>query len=126
MTTKIRPQLNEIEIAWGDLKARHLAHRTFTDLNSLNTAVHHAACACLRPSSPRFANPPNPPRGAPLRPSTGELGGGLGDQLALMPRSIQLDLGRLALALRSSDSGRALRRAADDLVQRHLAGVAIG
>ena len=27
---------------WGDLKARHLAHRTFADLNNLENAVHHA------------------------------------------------------------------------------------
>src|ERR1700728_449779 len=28
---KYAPELNDIEIVWGDLKARHLAHRTFTD-----------------------------------------------------------------------------------------------
>jgi hypothetical protein len=42
MVAQIRPELNEIEIVWGDLKARHLAHRTFTDLDSLETAVHPA------------------------------------------------------------------------------------
>jgi transposase len=39
---KYAPELNDIEIVWGDLKARHLAHRTFTDLDSLETAVRHA------------------------------------------------------------------------------------
>jgi transposase len=39
---KYAPELNDIEIVWGDLKARHLAHQTFTDLDSLETAVHHA------------------------------------------------------------------------------------
>jgi len=34
--------LNDIEIVWGDLKARQLAHRTFTDFDSLETAVHDA------------------------------------------------------------------------------------
>jgi hypothetical protein len=34
--------LNDIEIVWGDLKSRHLAHRTFTDLDSLDSAIHHA------------------------------------------------------------------------------------
>jgi transposase len=39
---KYAPELNDIEIVWGDLKARHLAHRTFTDLDSLDAAIHHA------------------------------------------------------------------------------------
>jgi len=39
---KYAPELNDIEIVWADLKARHLAHRTFTDLDSLDTAIHHA------------------------------------------------------------------------------------
>jgi transposase len=39
---KYAPESNDIEIVWGDLKARHLAHRAFTDLDSLETAVHHA------------------------------------------------------------------------------------
>jgi hypothetical protein len=34
--------LNDIEIVWGDLKARHLAHRTFIDLDSLDSTIHHA------------------------------------------------------------------------------------
>jgi transposase len=39
---KYAPELNDIEIIWGDLKARHLAHQTFTDLDSLDSAIHHA------------------------------------------------------------------------------------
>ena len=39
---KYAPELTDIEIVWADLKARHLAHRTFTDLDSLDTAIHHA------------------------------------------------------------------------------------
>ena len=39
---KYAPELNDIEIVWGDLKARHLAHRTFTDVDSLDGAIHHA------------------------------------------------------------------------------------
>ena len=39
---KYAPELNDIEIVWGDLKARHLAHRTFADLDNLENAVHHA------------------------------------------------------------------------------------
>src|ERR1700722_16386940 len=55
-----------------------------------------------------------------------ELGGGLGDQLALVPRAVEFDLGRLALALPARDCGCAIRRTADDLVKRALPRVAIG
>jgi transposase len=34
---KYAPELNDIEIVWGDLKSRHLAHRTFIDLDSLDS-----------------------------------------------------------------------------------------
>jgi hypothetical protein len=34
--------LNDIEIVWGDLKSRYLAHRTFSDLDSLDDAIHNA------------------------------------------------------------------------------------
>src|ERR1700733_1233690 len=61
-----------------------------------------------------------------LTPSTGKLGGGLGDQLALMPGAVEFDLGRLALALPAGDCGCAIRRAADDLVERALPRVAVG
>ena len=39
---KYAPELNDIEIVWGDLKARHLAHRTFTDQDNLDRVIHHA------------------------------------------------------------------------------------
>jgi transposase len=39
---KYAPELNDIEIVWGDLKARHLAHQTFTHLNGLDSAAHNA------------------------------------------------------------------------------------
>jgi transposase len=39
---KYAPELNDIEIVWGDLKSRHLAHRSFSDLDSLNDAIHNA------------------------------------------------------------------------------------
>ena len=39
---KYAPELNDIEIVWGDLKSRHLAHQTFTDLDRLDAAIHHA------------------------------------------------------------------------------------
>jgi len=42
---KYAPELNDIEIVWGDLKARHLAHQTFTDLDSLDGAIHNAVAA---------------------------------------------------------------------------------
>lgn len=39
---KYAPELNDIEGAWRDLKAHHLAHRTFTDLDDLDAAIHRA------------------------------------------------------------------------------------
>ena len=39
---KYAPELNDVEIVWGDLKSRYLAHRTFTDLDSLDHAIHNA------------------------------------------------------------------------------------
>jgi transposase len=39
---KYAPELNDIEIVWGDLKARHLAHRTFTSAETLDAAIHDA------------------------------------------------------------------------------------
>jgi hypothetical protein len=37
---KYAPELNDIEPVWGDLKARHLAHQTFADLDGLDHAIH--------------------------------------------------------------------------------------
>src|SRR5712671_5352368 len=31
---KYAPELNDIEVVWGDLKARHLAHQTFIRIRS--------------------------------------------------------------------------------------------
>ena len=39
---KYAPELNDIEIVWGDLKARHLAHQTFTDVDGLDSTIHQA------------------------------------------------------------------------------------
>lgn len=39
---KYAPELNDIEIVWGDLKAHHLAHRTFKDVAALEQAIHAA------------------------------------------------------------------------------------
>ena len=39
---KYAPELNEIEPVWRDLKAHHLAHQTFTDVNALDKAIHDA------------------------------------------------------------------------------------
>lgn len=42
---KYAPELNDIEIVWGDLKARYLAHQTFTDVDALDHAIHAAVTA---------------------------------------------------------------------------------
>ena len=42
---KYTPELNDIEVVWGDLKARHLAHQTFTDPDVLDAAIHRAVAA---------------------------------------------------------------------------------
>jgi transposase len=39
---KYAPELNDIETVWRDLKAHHLAHQTFADLNALDQAIHRA------------------------------------------------------------------------------------
>ena len=39
---KYAPELNDIEVVWHDLKAHHLAHQTFTDINALDQAIHTA------------------------------------------------------------------------------------
>jgi len=56
---KYAPELNDIEIVWGDLKARHLAHRTFTDVDSLDTAILDAVAAL---NSDRNRDPLEPQR----------------------------------------------------------------
>ena len=39
---KYAPELNDIEAVWRDLKAPHLAHQTFTDVETLNNEIHAA------------------------------------------------------------------------------------
>jgi transposase len=39
---KYAPELNDIETVWRDLKAHHLAHRTFRDADDLDRAIHEA------------------------------------------------------------------------------------
>ena len=42
---KYAPELNDIETVWRDLKAHHLAHQTFDDIDALNDAIHQAVDA---------------------------------------------------------------------------------
>jgi hypothetical protein len=42
---KYAPELNDIEVVWHDLKAHHLAHQTFTDVDALDRAIHVAVTA---------------------------------------------------------------------------------
>ena len=42
---KYAPELNDIEGVWRDLKAHHLAHQTFADVETLDTAIHDAVTA---------------------------------------------------------------------------------
>ena len=42
MAAQILSELNDIEVVWRDLKAHHLAHQTFTDVDALDQAVHAA------------------------------------------------------------------------------------
>jgi len=39
---KYAPELNDIEVVWHDLKAHHLAHKTFTDAATLDQNIHAA------------------------------------------------------------------------------------
>ena len=39
---KYAPELNDIEIIWGQLKTGHLAHQTFSDPDALERAIHAA------------------------------------------------------------------------------------
>ncbi len=42
---KYAPELNDIETVWRDLKAHHLAHQTFKDIDALDQAIHAAVHA---------------------------------------------------------------------------------
>jgi len=39
---KYAPELNDIELAWRDLKRHHLAHRTFVDAEHLEASIHRS------------------------------------------------------------------------------------
>ena len=45
---KYAPELNDIEVVWRDLKAHHLAHKTFTDAEALDREIHAAVEALNR------------------------------------------------------------------------------
>jgi transposase len=45
---KYSPELNDIEVVWHDLKARHLAHQTFTNVEALDREIHAAVEALNR------------------------------------------------------------------------------
>ena len=45
---KYAPELNDIEVVWHDLKAHHLAHQTFVDIQDLDRAIHQAVAALNR------------------------------------------------------------------------------
>ena len=51
---KYAPELNDIEVVSGDLKAHHLAHQTFTDPDVLDESINHAVDAL---NSGRKRNP---------------------------------------------------------------------
>ncbi len=42
------PELNDIELAWRDLKRHHLAHRTFADAEQLQQTIHQSVTAMNR------------------------------------------------------------------------------
>lgn len=50
---KYAPELNDIEPAWRDLKAHHLAHQTFQDADALDQAIHNAVQARNQQRKPR-------------------------------------------------------------------------
>lgn len=45
---KYAPELNDIEIVWGQLKSRHLAHQTFADPDTLDRSIHAAVAELNR------------------------------------------------------------------------------
>ena len=49
---KYAPELNDIEQVWHDLKAHHLAHRTFADTAELELAIHEATESLNRERMP--------------------------------------------------------------------------
>ena len=55
---KYAPELNDIEIVWGDLKAHQLAHQTFIDADALDQAIHRAVAALELRTKPRSVGRP--------------------------------------------------------------------
>jgi transposase len=51
---KYAPELNDIEPVWHDLKAYNLAHKTFSDAETLDTAIHDAVAAL---NAERYCDP---------------------------------------------------------------------
>jgi transposase len=51
---KYAPELNDIETVWRDLKAHHLAHQTFDDIDALDDAIHQGPSTPSMTSAPRF------------------------------------------------------------------------
>ena len=49
---KYAPELNDIELVWHDLKAHHLAHQTFADIDALDQAIHDATADLNRERMP--------------------------------------------------------------------------
>ena len=48
---KYAPEFNDIEVVWHDLKAHHLAHQTFADIDALDRGIHTAVLALNRERS---------------------------------------------------------------------------
>ena len=68
-----------------------------------------------------------PGRGWPRPPLLSrQLCRNLSDEIALETGAVKFDLARLTLPLRAGDRGRSIGRSADDFVETHLAGMAIG
>lgn len=54
---KYAPELNDIEIVWGQMKKGQLAHQTFSSADDLDKAIHHAVKAMnQRPSRHPLVN----------------------------------------------------------------------
>ena len=49
---KYAPELNDIELVWHDLKANHLAHQTFADIDARDQAIHDATAGLNRQRMP--------------------------------------------------------------------------
>ena len=55
---KYAPELNDIEPVWRDLKAHHIAHKTFTDADDLEREIHRRVADLNQERMPSpLANP---------------------------------------------------------------------